>query len=65
MTQKVILHPNMAPFFLLLQVITNETLKLKPIDWLLVASKIFLQKYIPTILVFIPVVIYTLGASLE
>ena len=42
MTQKVIWHPNMAPSLLLLYVITNEkNLKLKQIDRLLAASKIF------------------------
>ena len=40
--KSVIWHPNMGKSFLLLYVITNEnTLKLKQIDGLLAASKIF------------------------
>ena len=42
MTQKMIWHPNIAPSFLLLYVITDKkTLKLTKIDRLLAASKIF------------------------
>ena len=61
MAQKVIWHPNMAPSFLLLQVITNEkSLKFTQIGRLLSASRASPQKNVPTTLVGIPVDIYTL-----
>ena len=62
MAQKVIRHPNMAPFFLLLHDITNEkTLKLKQIYRLPALPRFSPQKHVPTTLVGIPVDIYTLG----
>ena len=61
MAQKVIWHPNMAPSFLLLHVITNEkSLKFTEIGRLLSASRASPQKHVPTTLVGIPVDIYTL-----
>ena len=61
MAQKVIWHPNMAPSFLLLHVITNEkSLKSTQIGRLLSASRASQQKHVPTTLVGIPVDIYTL-----
>ena len=61
MAQKVIWHPNMAPSFLLLHVITNEkSLKFTQIGRLLSASHASPQKHVPTTLVGIPVDIYTL-----
>ena len=61
MTQKVIWHQNMVQYFLLLQVITNEkTLKLKQVNRLPALPRFSPQKHVPTTLVGIPVVIYTL-----
>ena len=61
MTQKVILHPNMATYILLLDVISNEkTLKLKQIGRLPALPRFPPQKHVPTTLVGIPVDIYTL-----
>ena len=61
MAQKVIWHPNMAPSFLLLHVITNKkSLKFTQIGRLLSASRASPQKHVPTTLVGIPVDIYTL-----
>ena len=66
MTQKVIWHPNVAPSFLLLHVITNEkTWKLKQIDRLPALPRFSPQKHVPTTLVGIPVDIYTLGVCVR
>ena len=54
----------MAPSFLLLYVITNEkTLKLRQVDRLPALPRFSPQKHVPTTLVGIPVVIYTLSLS--
>ena len=64
MTQKVIWYPNMAPYILLLHVITNEkTLKLKQIGRLPALPRFPPQKHVPTTLGGIPVDIYTLVTS--
>ena len=66
MAQKVICHSNMAPSFLLLHDITNEkTLKLKQIDRLPALPRFSPQKHVPTTLVGIPIVIYTLHAPAD